>query len=144
MFIDPKSPNSIDLDKFDSWNEFCSTNATLKTIKWKQYQTNIESKQTDSYSCGLFVCHYFKMIIENNLSELANPNKNFDIKIYRKIIPNAFFQNNKFKRVCCSCGSSCVKAGSVTFQCGHLFHQKCFQQDKCYCLIETELNKITI
>ena len=142
MFIDPKSPNSIYLDKLDSWNEFCSNNVTLKNIKWQQNQTNIGLEQTDTSSCGLFVCHYFKLLIENNFSELIKPTKNFDIQSYRTIIPKAFFQNNKFKRVCCACDSTCLKAGSVTFPCGHLFHQKCHQQDKCYCLNEKALTNL--
>ena len=92
MFISLKSNEVTNINSFQAsrddvetfrlnWMKFCKTRIGLKD---KQWSTSIASyghiKQVDGFSCGVFVCHFFELLLNGQLQYLKNF---YDVAEYR-------------------------------------------------------------
>ena len=89
-------------------------------------------KQQDSYNCGVFVCHFFKLLIENKIDSFSTQ---IDIDNYRETIKATIASNSKIT-VCCIChkpttGFSAFFMPKLKLSCKHKFHTKCSNNQKC-------------
>ena len=97
MFLSLKSNEVTYLNSFQAsrddvetfrlnWMKFCKTRIGLKE---KQWSTSIASyghiKQVDGFSCGVFVCHFFELLLNGQLQYLKNF---YDVAEYRIKIRN--------------------------------------------------------
>ena len=83
--------------------------------------------QTYDYNCGVFVCHFYAILIEKKIQNL-----NIDIDDYRTHIKE-LFKSNSYIKSCCSCGKTLSIISNVfknvkKFDCGHKFHISCINQ----------------
>ena len=79
-------PLLADLDKLDSvlsnWNKFCEKRMGLKDKRWKSLQVS-HLIQTDSFNCGVYICHFYNLFIKQQMFSLSSA---YDINGYRNII----------------------------------------------------------
>ncbi len=102
IYIDPKGTST---DKADTVTKNVNMHlAKIKNFKNLKLKSKIVNHQlqTDDYNCGVFVCYFYAILIENKFP-------NFDIKIdiddYRKHIKELFMSNSYIKSFC-SCGKT--------------------------------------
>ena len=80
-----------------------------KTVNWfKNIQfTTVSLKhqiKNDNYNCGVYVCHFFDLLINsNNIDDLNNKlDQNINIDDYRQVIIKKIADNSQFTE-CCIC-----------------------------------------
>jgi Ulp1 family protease len=87
-YIDSLKDNSIvNNTPFESWKKFCATRKGLSSNNWKLSQPKFIC-QKDSYNCGVFVCHFFSLLINRQVDLLNLP---IDINCFRSEIYKTIF-----------------------------------------------------
>ncbi len=79
---------------FKNWNLFVSFRKNLKKDKndtWNlvKFDTHI---QTETYNCGVYVCFFFHLLINNNENSINNPVDN--ISQFRNFIKETILKNS--------------------------------------------------
>ncbi len=74
---------------FNNWKEFWGSK--YKDENWQFIYLN-EQHQTDGYNCGVFVCYYFYLLINDDETEILQKNERIDD--FRKFI-HEIINNNK-------------------------------------------------
>ena len=94
-------------------------------------------KQNDNYNCGVYVCYFFKVFVEENFDLVE---QKVDIDKFRNAIKGRIELHSKID-ICCACKlkketSSIlpfVRNPFVKLSCKHKFHASCLQ-DKNHCI----------
>ena len=103
-------------------------------------QLVVHQLQNDDCNCGVFVCHFFEILVTKQLLEFS---KDIDISSYREKIKSKIVNASKIK-VCCICHNGppekrliikILTPGLISFDCGHKFHKKCIPKKGNKCVI---------
>ena len=135
-FIDPKGAGDDEIDNIfknfvlnlkNSCKELNKINFTLLKI--------IHQIQQDSYNCGVFVCHFFDLLVNG---KLQNFNTEINIDAYRNVILKRISEHSKITR-CCFCKNVAKNSrikdlftdSLIKYEkCPHIFHKKCLLEKK--------------
>ena len=147
FYIDPQGTEektSLEISK--NFIEFAKTVKFFKNIKFENVSLKHQI-QKDTYNCGVYVCHFFDLLIKTKEISILNNNidQNIDINAYRKVILKKISDNSKLT-VCCICHRkeqqtkdkniknkliSMFSSELKVFKCKHTFHLNCIKSDIC-------------
>ena len=91
-YIDPYQASDTKCEQVRlNWTKFCKTRSGLKEKEWRVSPYSFShKKQTDEFSCGVFVCYFFEKLIKADYNYMQNY---FDVADYRTIIRKQILSN---------------------------------------------------
>ena len=128
--------------------EFATTVNWFRNIQFTTVSLKHQIKN-DNYNCGVYVCHFFDLLINSNNIDVWNNklDQNINIDDYRQVIIKKIADNSKFT-VCCICHKkeeqkkqknnnlkhkimSMLSSDLKVLKCKHTFHLNCIKSEKC-------------
>ena len=147
FYIDPQGTDEkTRLEISKNFIEFAKGVKFFKNIKFENVLLKHQI-QKDNYNCGVYVCHFFDLLIKTNEISILNNdiNQNINIDSYREVIIKKISDNSKLT-VCCICHKkeeqtkdknikdkiiSIFSSDLKVFKCKHTFHLNCIKSDIC-------------
>ena len=83
FIVDPfQAPDKQSRQFLENWNKFGKTRTALKDKKWLVSEASYgHVKQTDAFSCGVFVCYIFEQLVNKTHEKLK---ERFNLNDYRQ------------------------------------------------------------
>ena len=102
FYIDPTGPDENMLKKIsNTFMEFAKSIDFLKNISFSIVPL-VHQIQNDSFNCGVYICHFFEVLLNAKHvdKQFNNINKSININLYRQTILNRIVEKSKIT-VCC-------------------------------------------
>ena len=147
FYIDPQGTSQKNLLNIsNNFKEFSKSVHFLKNLEFSAIPV-IHQIQNDTFNCGVYVCHFFEILLNVKNIDLTNNNinQNIDINYYRKIIIQKIKEKSKLT-VCCICHQKDIphckrktkqqflnifSSNLNVYKCKHAFHSDCFNEKLC-------------
>ena len=146
FYVDPKGPDENTLKKISkTFMEFSKSVDFLKNISFSIVPL-VHQIQNDSFNCGVYICHFFEVLLNAKQvdKQFNNINKSIDINLYRQTILGRITEKSKIT-VCCLCHhkeSPKLKTQNKflklftpkleIYKCKHSFHVNCYNEKVCF------------
>ena len=154
FYLDPQGTSQNELlNVSNNFKQFTKTVNFMKNLEFMEIPV-IHQIQNDSFNCGVYVCHFFEILLskKNVDSSNNNINENININSFRQTIIQRIKEKSKMT-VCCICHQKDLPSFKrktkkpflnmfsnklYVYKCKHAFHSDCFSEK--LCLICEKLN----